>query len=171
MDWLEKLTFTRVAVALALMVGLRLGLPYWRYPVNWYTQWRYPPQGGPSAAGQDIMADAERREAGRIEARYRRILAQLEQARAQGFDTRALESKARAALELNTKAYRHSAARMLAEVEMSVPRPRVNYIPMGPTQAPGEDIEPDAPGKSAVAQDEAPAPAPKKKARRKRRAR
>lgn len=169
MSWLEKLTFKRVALALALMVGLRLGLPYWRYPVNWYTQWRYPPQGGPTAAGQDIMADAERREAGRIEARYRRILAQLEQSRAEGFDTAALESKARAALELNNKAYRRSAVRMLAEVEMAVPRKRVNYIPMGPTQAPGEDIEPDVPGRTAVAQDQAPAP--KKKARRRGRAR
>ena len=167
MGWLDLFTPKRVALALGACAFLRLAGVYWPYPVNWYRQWRYPPQGAASTAGQDILADNEKREAGKIEARYRRILAELQQARAQGFDTTALENKARAALSLNVKEYRNRAVRMLSEVEMSVPKQPVQYIPMGPTQAPGDDIEPDIQG-TAVKDDGSPQPQPKTKAKPKR---
>ena len=163
MDLLDHLTPRRIMVALGIVVGLRVLVPLRHYPVNWYEQWRYPPIGGPSEQGKQILEENERREAGIIEARYRRIFAELEQARAQGSDTSGLEAKARAALALNIASYRRTAIRMLSEVEMAVPRPRVQYIPMGPTEAPGEDIVPDVEAKPV---EEPPVPARKAKTRR-----
>ena len=57
---------------------------------------------------------------------------------------------------INNAQYRRSAIRILSEVEMGVPKPRVDYIPMGPTEAPGEEIEPDA---KPVVEQETPEPA------------
>lgn len=163
MELLDLLTPRRLALALGAVIGLKVLYLFGQYPINWYQQWRYPPMGGPTEQGQQILADNESREAARIEARYRRILAQLEQARAEGHDTAGLEAKARAALSLNIGAYRRTCVRMLSEVQMSVPRRRVQYIPMGPTQAPGEDIEPDVQPKAV---EQVTQPAAKRKRRR-----
>jgi hypothetical protein len=157
-----------VALLILLIVAFKVLTPYREIPLNWLRHKMYPPQGGPSDFGKQILAENEKKEAARVETRYRRVLAMLEQARAEGHDTSGLEAKARAALSLNVDAYRRKAVKMLTEVEMASPRRRVQYIPMGPTQAPGEEIDEDV--KPQVVQDEeAPLPAkpaPKKRKRK-----
>lgn len=144
MELLLKLcTGRNFFMALAAVAVIRLGVEFAHYPLTYYNRWQYPPAGQTPEAGRQILADVERREAGRVEARYRRVLAQLEQARAEGFETRGLDAKARAALTLNTPEFRRQAIKILTDVEMAVPRKRVKYIPDGPTQAPGEYVEPD----------------------------
>ena len=170
MEWLYQVTPKRVVLAVLLLAALKFLLPYYQVPLTWYRQKMYPPVGGPEAAGQEILAANEKREAVVVEARFRRVLAQLEQARAEGNDVSGLEAKARAALTLNVDAYRRKAVKMLTEVEMAVPRRRVDYIPMGPTQAPGEEIEPDvSPSVVSDSQEKAKQPvkpAPKKRKRK-----
>ncbi len=123
MDWLVKYVTLRNTILAVVAVGLlRLGAMYYHLPLYWLQQRMYPPQGAAPAAGNDILDDLDRREAARVQARYRRVLAQLEEARGRGFDVSGLERKAAAAAALNAK-YRRQAVRLLTEVEMAVPRP------------------------------------------------
>jgi len=124
MDWLVKLVTVRNTILLLLGCALlRLAVFNYYRPLYWLQQRLYPPQGAAPASGQDILADLDRQENARLQARYRRLLAQLEQARAQGFDVDALERKARSAASLEPK-FRRQALRILSEVEMDVPRAR-----------------------------------------------
>lgn len=112
-----------------------------------YNAWRYPPQAQEKGADAGILGDLERRDALRYAARHRRLKAKLAAARAQGFDTRAVEAKADALLVLNTAEHRRVGLKKLAELEMFVPREKVQYIPMsGP---PEEVVPPDARGRKA----------------------
>lgn len=122
MDWLVKYVTLRNTVL--LLVGcalLRLAAINYHRPLYWLQRRLYPPQGAAPASGQDILADLDRQENARLQARYRRLLAQLEQARARGFEVDALERKAQAAASLDPK-FRRQALRILSEVEMDVPR-------------------------------------------------
>ena len=123
MDLLIKLMTARLFVLLLLVaVAVRLAVDFGHFPLLWYRQWRYPPQRGQSSLGLEMAQDYDKREAARVEARYRRVKAHLEQARRHGHDTKGLEAKARAALTLNNARYRREAVRTLIEVDMATPR-------------------------------------------------
>ena len=150
MNLLVKFVTGRNLILLLLLgLAIRGALQFGHLGTPHYMRWRYPPQGGASPQGLEILAENEKREAHRVEARYRRLLAQLGAARAEGFEITALENKAKAALTLNIAAYRRQAVTILNEIEMALPRKPSQYIPMGHSEAPGEDIEPDiAPSKA-----------------------
>lgn len=157
MDLLVKhVTFRNIAALLVISIAVRLGIDYQGYPRAAYLKWRYPPIGVAGKEGTAILADNEKRAANRVQSRYRRVLAMLEQAKAQGFQVSGLERKAQAAIGLNVPAYRRQAIKFLGEIEMAVPRAKPRLAPLGPSQAPSEEVE----------EDLAPAPAPE--ARRKR---
>ncbi len=144
MDLLVKYVTGRNLILLLLLgIGLRGAMGFGHLGTLWYMRWRYPPQGGPAPQGLEILAENEKRAAHRMEARYRRLLAQLGQARAEGFDVTSLENKARAAMTLNVAAYRRQGAGILNDIEMALPRKPARYRPIGPAAAPEEDIEPD----------------------------
>jgi hypothetical protein len=65
-----------------------------------------------------------------IEAQYRRVGMLIGQARQIGFDVAALQARADLALTYNSPGRRSEASRILSEVEMAVPRKKVQYIPL-----------------------------------------
>lgn len=102
-----------------------------------YTHWRYeqamyPPVRQAAAAGQDIKELLEKRESEKIEARYREVGARLLQAKADGFDVSTLQDRANEALAYNEPGRRQVAAQILNEVELAVPKKKVQYIPLYP---------------------------------------
>lgn len=122
MDWLVKYVTLRNLIVVVVGGAILRFAVYHRHPaIYWVKRQLYPPQGAAPASGQDILADLDRQEAARVQARYRRLMAQLEEARARGFDVDALERKAQAAASLKPE-YRRQALRLLGEVEMSVPK-------------------------------------------------
>lgn len=141
MDWLLRhVTAGKTAVFLAVMAAINVGFRYRTQIEQRVMRRLYPPLAGTNADGADIIRDSEAREAGRVEARYRRLRAQLDQAQAEGFDVDALQHRAETALKLNTANYRRHAVQLLTEVEMVVPRKRQRYIPLNVSGAPGEDV-------------------------------
>ena len=144
MDLLFKAVTARNCVALLLFAAFSsLGFEYRTYPLRLYREWRYPAVGAAPAQGSTILEDAQRREAGRIEARYRRVLARLALARTEGFKVDVLEHKARAALTLNTETHRRRALKLLGEVELAIPRRPAPYVAAATSAAESDDIEPD----------------------------
>lgn len=103
------------------------------YPRRLYHQWRYPPQEGTTPGGREILGELERAQARKVEARYRRVWAMLDEAQAAGFDVRGLRAKARAALAFNEPAFRRQALRALTEVEMAIPRRKAQVAPASPS--------------------------------------
>lgn len=145
MDLLFRVVTPRNLLILALLLGLaRVWPKIEKYPRRMYLEWRYPPQGGETAAGQEVLDRVERREAKRVEARFRRVMGKLAKARTHGFQVGGLEAKARAALKLNARAYRRQAIKVLIDVEMAIPREKVQYIPMHPSEE-QEEVVPDVP--------------------------
>lgn len=106
----------------ALWALTYLAVRYQYYPRRLYFQWRYPPLEGPPEAGREILDSLETTAARKVEARYRRVVARLDEAAAEGHEVEGLRLKARAALSLNEAAYRRQAVSALQEVEMSIPR-------------------------------------------------
>lgn len=148
MELLVRVVTLRNLLILALaLVSIKLWPKIERYPRRMYLEWRYPPQGGETAAGQELLDSLERREAKRVEARFRRLAAKLAGARSQGFQVDGLEAKARAALKLNVRAYRRQAIKALIAVEMEIPREKVQYIPMHPSEDQEELLEDVPPSK------------------------
>jgi hypothetical protein len=142
MDWmLRHVTAGKVAALIAFAAALNLGARYRPEIRQAVSRRLYPPLAGSNADGADIARENEAREAARVEARYRRLLAQIDQARAEGFNVDAQQKRAQAALKLNTANYRRHAVQLLTEVEMAIPRKRQRYIPLNVPGAPGEDID------------------------------
>ena len=145
MDWMLKYVTARntiAALAFAALFNIYIAMGLRHYPLRWYRHWRYPPQSGPSPEGRAILDANEQQKAAKVEARYRRLRARLDQARAEGFSVEGLQKKAEAALQLNVPNYRRHAVQILVDVEMAIPRRRTRYIPLGPMTAPGEEVEP-----------------------------
>jgi hypothetical protein len=141
MEWLLRhVTAGKTAAFLALMAAINVGFRYRTELESRVMRRLYPPLAGSNADGADIARETETREAGRVEARYRRLLAQLDQAQADGFKVDALRQRAETALKLNAPSYRRHAVQLLTEVEMAVPRKRKRYIPLNVPGAPGEDV-------------------------------
>lgn len=109
-----------------------------------FLQWRYPPQALAPGENADILQDLERRGSLELRGRHRRLKAKLAAARTQGFDTGPLDRAADAVLKLDNKDMRRLAHRKLEELEMLVPREKVQYIPM--SEPLPEEIAPDARG-------------------------
>lgn len=127
---LRWVTPRTVGVAL-LVLAAALVRPHVDHRVlRMYREWRYPPQGGITTGGREILDELERKQALEVRARYDRLMGKLEKARADGYEVGPIERKARAALRLNTPQYRRIAVRTLAELDMVVPRKRTRYIPM-----------------------------------------
>ena len=141
MDWaLRHVTAGKTAAFLAFMAAINIGFRY-RLEIEQRVMRRlYPPQAGSNADGADILLGSEARESGKVEARYRRLRAQLDEAQAEGFNVDALQQRAEAALKLNMPNYRRHAVQLLTEVEMAIPRKRQRYIPLNVAGAPGEDV-------------------------------
>jgi hypothetical protein len=133
MEFLLKVfTLRNLLLALAA-IGLVLAADnLQQYPRRWYHAWRYPPQRDSGSGGRDILEGKERREAAGLRRRYERVMAQLDEARRQGFQVGVLERKAEVALRLNDARDRPHAVKILVEVEMNVPRKKVQYIPLYP---------------------------------------
>lgn len=139
-----------------LIAGLILGLvKLWpkieKYPRRMYLESRYPPQRGVTAAGQEVLDRVDRREAKRVESRFRRVMAKLAEARARGARVDGLEAKARAALKINVPAYRRQATKVLIDVEMAIPREKVRYIPVYATEEQEEVAKDVLPAKTGPA--------------------
>lgn len=153
---------TAAALGAALLLNAAWQL---RFELQWrYNRMFYPPVAGVAPAGREILDEAEKREAARVVARHRRLLAELDEAATRGHDVRPLRLKADAALKLNTPSLRRQAVKVLTEVEMQIPRERRRYIPYGPTPAPGEDIVPQPTPEGAPAVEGARSP--RKRSRR-----
>lgn len=145
MDLLFRVVTPRNLLILALVLGFtRLWPKIERYPRRMYREWRYPPQSGGTAAGQEVLDRLDRREAKRVEARFRRVAAKLARARTRGLQVDGLQAKARAALTLNVHAYRRQAIKVLIDVEMAIPREKTQYIPMHPSEE-QEEVAQDVP--------------------------
>jgi len=131
-----------------------------------YNQRMHPPVSRPAVdpAGQELLDAVELRDRKRLVGRHRRISAKLEEARANGFEVGGLQAKADAALKLNSKALRRQAHRTLSEVELVIPRKKVQYIPMYDTIP--EPIAPDAKAARASETESAKKAKKKKKKRR-----
>lgn len=132
MDFLLKtLTPLNVIAAFFLCILTALAIKHASYPLGLYQQWRYPPQNSRSFQEGEIMVKAEQREKRRVENHYERIEALLKRSEAEGFEIEILRSRAREALALNAPGRREEATRRLHELEMDIPRKKVQYIPMG----------------------------------------
>ena len=91
---------------------------------------------------KQILDAAEERERQRVAAMHERILGLLAKSREEGFDVTRLEPAAAHALRLNVKQRRPEAIRILNQLEMDIPRKKVQYIPMNPEEE-KLDIPPD----------------------------
>lgn len=131
MDFLLKtLTPLNVVLALFLCLGAAFAMRHADYPAALYRQWRYPPQNFQSAQGREILAKAEEREMRRVENKFQRIASLLKQSQAEGFEIDVLEVRAQEALKRNVPGLREEAIQRLNELEMDIPRKKVQYIPM-----------------------------------------
>jgi hypothetical protein len=150
MDFLLKHVNGR-NLLLAVLFGLvfRVAADNRDVAYRWYMQRHYPPLGRPTALGEEIARQNERREAAHIAELHRRVQVQLDQARAQGFDVSGLKRKADLALTLNAPAYRRRAVILLGEVSMAVPRRRARSTGAR-TASVSADVIPDAAGSSAA---------------------
>lgn len=120
-----------------------------KYPRRWLAERRYPPQRGTVPGGDEIVRLEEKRESDQLRRRGERVLALLTQAEAEGFDVSALRRKTAAALQLDDARYRRQAVRMLAEVELAVPRRKARDLPLYPAGE-EDDVPADVPGRRAV---------------------
>lgn len=98
---------------------------YWRYQKA-----LYPPVHAAPEEGGDIKQLLEKRESEKIEGRYRRVGGLILQAKADGFDVAALEDRANEALAYNVAGRREIAVQILNEVELAVPKKKVQYLPV-----------------------------------------
>jgi len=147
MEFLLKVCTRRNLIIAAALLGLIFAADHLqRYPRQWYRAWRYPPQKGASPGGDEIMALKDKTDSARLVRRYDRVMSLLAQAQAENFAVDALERKAAAALQLNNARYRPHAVRILVEVEMDIPRKKVQYIPLHPLEEEVE-IPQDLPGR------------------------
>jgi hypothetical protein len=133
------------AVAAVICSAVRMQ----EYPRRWVSSWRYPPQGSAGAEGAEIMRFKEKRDSDGLARRHERVLALLSKAETDGFDVSALRSKADVALQLNSARYRRQAILMLAEIELDVPRKKVQYIPLYPA-GDEEEVPADVPGRNVT---------------------
>ena len=116
------------------------------YCGRWYRDWRYPPQKSASAGGDEIMALLEDRASSQLIRRHERVMTLLARARTAGFSVSLLERKADVAMKLNDPRNRAAAVKILAEIEMGVPRKRARYLPLSTTDE-NMDIPEDIPGR------------------------
>lgn len=146
LQWvLDRINTRNVILAALAVVLIQLGIFYQNIPRRLYRDWRYP--AVKAEPDQAIAAELERKQSKRVEVRYRKISALLEESRAAGYNVDGLSAKAQAALALNRPGYRDVALSTLGELELQIPRKRTQYIPMNETPQeegawPGEDLKP-----------------------------
>jgi hypothetical protein len=128
-----------IAAAAALFFLPRIFFLVGIYPRRWYHQALYPPQR--AAPDAEILSQAERQQARRLEDQYRRVTSLIEEARANGFAVNGLQDQADAALKFNVPGKRTAAAEILYRAEMQIPHRKVQYIPM---DAPAHEAKPAA---------------------------
>ncbi|HAM35879.1 MAG TPA: hypothetical protein DEB40_08430 [Elusimicrobia bacterium] len=143
---LRVCTRRNLVIAAATVAAVLAAERLQQYPRQWVQRWLYPPQKSASAGGDEIMALKERRESAQLRRRYLKLMDLLRQAQAQGFSVEILRRKADVALTLNDARNRAAAVKILVEVEMKIPRPKVQYIPLYPDDE-EEEIPPDIPGR------------------------
>lgn len=164
---LRAITPRNIVLGLLLLGTVYAGIHYQHIPRRAYRQWRYPPSK--AAPDPAIASVLDKRESNRVIARYRKVSALIEESRANGFAVDGLAAKARAALALNRPGYRDDALRVLGELEMHIPRKRVQYIPMN--EQPLDEAAWPGEQPQRIGGSEDPAPKPKAQAKRKRRRR
>ena len=157
MDWLVKYVTARTVFGLLALVaaGLLVG-EFGHLGLAWYRDRNRVSYGGTTQAGQEILADVDRREAARVEGRFRRLQASLAQARADGFDVRDLEKTAEAAMALNNQQYRRRAVKILEDIELKIPRHRERFT-ASPSPASSEADAPEVVGAPALGSRKDPA--------------
>ena len=175
LDFLLRYATPRNFVIAALMAAgaapaVRLArYSYWRYQKA-----LYPPVRAAAEEGADIKRFLDKRESEKIEGRYRRVGALILQAKADGFDVAALEDRANEALAYNIPGRRDVAVQILNEVELGVPKKKVQYLPVynrvdENNMSDEEDTpkaRPSPPAKAATEAKKAPSKTAKKGARR-----
>jgi hypothetical protein len=111
----------------------------------------YPPVRASSAGDDDIRQLLEQREAEKILSQYRRVTGLIEDAKELGYNVDALRWKANEALRNNFPGRRPAAMQTLTELEMVIPRKKVQYIPInGPAPKDTMDEDDDAPPATAA---------------------
>ncbi len=141
MDWLVKYVTPRHLMLLILLcMAAAFAFQFRGYPLQRYHQWRYPPQKGRTAQGEEILDSIEKQQSNRLRRKYERILTILSLSRAEGFEISDLEISAREALKLNVPGQRAKAEEMLYRIELDIPRKKSQYIPV---EAPRLEIEPE----------------------------
>lgn len=144
MELLLKVCTWRNLVLAALAAGaVSVAVRFQEHPRRWVRDWRYPPQGRAPAAGEEIMKLKDQRESADLRRRHRRVLDLLGQAEADGFKVSALRQKADAALALDDARTRRKAVSLLAEVELAVPRKKVQYAAVATPEDDEEEIPAD----------------------------
>lgn len=125
LDFWLRLLERRVLVAIVLVAGAL-------YSVNrWGDYWKtkldmklHPPAAALSPLSADIMKDVEKREAARVRALYRGVVADIDKAKAEGFDPAKLEQLrvlADDALARDSAMYREVAMKRLNDLRMQIP--------------------------------------------------
>jgi len=98
-----------------------------RWGYSRYMETMYPPVRDTASSAGDIKALLDKREAEKVSAQYQRIAGLLIQAKSQGFEVSSMAYRANLAMRYDRPGKRDVAMKMLAEVEMAIPRPKTKY--------------------------------------------
>ena len=127
---LRHVTVRNFVIAGLMAAAAPFAARFGRYAHWRYMQTFYPPVRASESAGEDIKKDLEKKESDRFLARHQRVSGLLAQAKADGFNVAGLDYKAGLALSYNVSERRAEGASLLTEIEMSVPKKKVQYIPI-----------------------------------------
>lgn len=123
MELLLALTRPRVIAAGAILIGAALAADRWGARARARLELlRHPPAPAASALAAGPREDLESRESLRLRGLHRAVAAEIEAARAQGFNVDRLRRLADSALELDKPAYRGAAVERLNRLRLAIPR-------------------------------------------------
>jgi hypothetical protein len=146
---LSVLTRRNAMTVAAAAAALFAANHFQEYPRRWYREWRYPAQNGAPPGGAEILLLRQRQQSAALRRRFERVSALLAQAETDGFDISGLRRKAVLAMSFNGANQYRYAEKLLNETEMSIPRKKVQYIPLYPNEEEDVEILPDVPGRKA----------------------